>query len=76
MKFLVVLADDYNMNAILMYGSLLSLCTLLLLKMGTVLPQTEARAFNKLNEKRMLKAPRIDAHVLLFENVRLLLNCL
>ncbi len=41
----------------------------------TVLPRTEARAFNKLNEKRMLKAPRTDAHVLLFENVRLLLNC-
>ncbi len=42
--------------------------------MCTVLPRTEARAFNKLNEKRMLKALRMDAHVLLFENVRLLLN--
>ncbi len=46
------------------------------LKTHTVLPRTEAHAFNKLNLKRMLKAPRTDAHVLLFENVRLLLNCL
>ncbi len=42
----------------------------------TVLPRTDAHAFIKLNLKRMLKATRTDAHVLLFENVRLLLNLL
>ncbi len=49
---------------------------ILFTKVYTVLPRTDAHAFNKLNLKRMLKAPRTDAHVLLFENVRLLLNCL
>ncbi len=40
----------------------------------TVLPRTYPHAFIKLILKRMLQAPRTDAHVLLFEYVHLLLT--
>ncbi len=43
----------------------------MLTKSGTVLPRTYAHAFIK-----DVASTRTDAHVLLFEYVRLLLNCL